>query len=619
MCGIGGIISKNVSDHNDDNLKNIVSSQFHRGPDGNGIFNQLPVSLSHNRLAIIDVETGKQPMIYEDNQYAITYNGELYNFIELRDILRQKGFEFKTNSDTEVVLKSYICWGEKCVHFFRGMFAFCVVDFKKQYCFLARDCFGIKPLVYFSDNKRFVFSSEIQALEKLDFIPKQVNLKSLDLYLWLSYIPAPQSIYDNIFKLEPANYLVVNFDGRIIKKEKYWQIEYKINYSKNINDWIEETGHILKQSVKKHLISDVPFGAFLSGGIDSTLVVKYMSELLPNKVKAFTIAFEEDEFNELPYAKQAVDKLNVEHHYEIIKPDALSILPDLVKHYGEPYADSSALPMYYVSKLAKKHVTMVLSGDGADECFMGYPRYNNYYNYINTKLQVSKWKAALLPFANKLNPKKYSPLYPKKDIYGYLRYVEYLKKSVRKSIWKKEYEEFINEDWNELSRDLKNIGKIDDLNRLRYLDMKSYMTFDILTKVDIASMMNSLEVRTPIIDKEVFEFSATIPPEILLNLNSKPTDKFLLKELLKPTFNDEFIHRKKSGFAIPLSKWFNNENGQLWKVIKEEMISSNSPILNYFDKEVVQSIINNQIIDRNVGGEQLIWQLLFLNEWLKNK
>ncbi|MCS6819330.1 MAG: asparagine synthase (glutamine-hydrolyzing) [Chitinophagales bacterium] len=617
MCGIAGIISYQKVFHEKDLLQNLAQSLKHRGPDGSGIFSNESVSLVHSRLSIIDPWLGQQPMLSSDKAIAITYNGEIYNFKLLRKELEELGHLFQTHSDTEVIIAAYREWGKNCVRKFRGMFAFCVADFVQKKCLLARDHLGIKPLVYYSKNGLFAFASEIQSLRLIPNFDKEIKPESLDYYLWLSYIPAPYSIFKNVWKLPPAHFMEVDFSGRILNIEKFWKIEYKPNYRIKTGEWIERTETVLKDSVKAHLVSDVPFGAFLSGGIDSTLVVKYMTETLDTPVKAFTISFHEQDFNELPYARQAAQSLGAELYHEVVMPDALGILPDLVKHYGEPYADSSAVPTYYVSKMARQYVPMVLSGDGGDECFLGYPRYYTWLQFLKQKLEVPLWKALLLPLAHALFPHRYSPLRPKPHLYNFIRFTEYLKLPVRKILWKADYHHFIQQRWRELEEQYNALSGAHPLNKARFADQNSYMVYDILTKVDIASMMNSLEVRTPIIDKEVFEFSATVPPEILINLNDKDhTDKYLLKSILAKTFPSDFVHRRKSGFGMPLQHWLDVKTGNLFPSVQKRLTDPGSPLAEYFTKEGIDLLVNKRDYQRHIGTEQVVWQLLFLDEWL---
>jgi len=323
MCGITGAIGFNSNET--EWIDSFNDAIKHRGPDGGGTYFKEGVFLGHRRLSIIDLETGQQPLHSENSKYVIVYNGELYNYLEVKQELMQEGVKFKTTSDTEVVLNAYIVWGEKCLEKFRGMFGFAIADHVSRCVFLARDPFGIKPLVYHRGNNGFFFASELSAFKHIPFIKLTINEEALDQYLWYQYIPGPNTIFSNVYKLPPAHFVKVSFEGEVLEKKKYWHFRFRPQNSVSMKDWIAETDSILKSSVKSHLVSDVPFGAFLSGGIDSSLVVSYMSELLNDSVKTFSIGFEDKEFSELEYANVIAKKYNTEHHVEILKPDALSI------------------------------------------------------------------------------------------------------------------------------------------------------------------------------------------------------------------------------------------------------------------------------------------------------
>lgn len=577
----------------------------HRGPDGFGhkLFNNI--AIGHRRLSIIDLAAGAQPMSNADATIWITYNGELYNYLELQQQLKNSGYTFKSNSDTEVIIYAYEKWGEACLQYFRGMFAFAITDLKKQKLFIVRDHFGIKPLYYYESVNCIAFGSELQQFKNLPGFTDEINLNAIDQYLWMQYVPAPLTIFKSVKKLKAAHYITISFAGKISEQKNYWDIDYSKKQIKTENQWLEAAESIIKNSVKSHLVSDVPFGAFLSGGIDSSLVVKYMSGVLSKPVETFSIGFEEEAYNELHYSEIVAKKYGTKHHTQIVRPDALGILPQLVKHYGEPYGDSSCIPTYYVCELARKHVTMVLSGDGGDECFAGYNSYTQWMKYMPINMR-SGLKKKLYPYAELLWPSRY----PKKDtLANWVTQMSYLERDWRSKLWKPQFHEYMAampEGFEELYEKAKRYSAI---NKVQYIDMKTYMNFDILTKVDIASMMHSLEVRTPLIDKEVWEFAVTIPEEF--NINNKSGEwrgKLLLKKLLEKDFSPEFIHRKKQGFGVPISKWFANE-GELRGVLEDKLISKNSLLNNYFNPTSVKELLNT----KHTGA---MWLLLFLEEWL---
>jgi asparagine synthase (glutamine-hydrolysing) len=413
------------------------------------------------------------------------------------------------------------------------------------------------------------------------------------------------TVFKAIQKVKAAHYITIDFLGNVSEQKKYWDLDFSKKQTKTKAEWLEATDAVLKDSVKAHLISDVPFGAFLSGGIDSSLLVGHMSKILNKNVETFSIGFEEEEYNELKYSEQVAKKFNTNHHTEIVKPDALSILPDLVNHYGEPFGDSSCIPTYYVCELARKHVTMVLSGDGGDECFAGYNSYLNWLKYMPQNYKVG-FKKMVYPIQEKLFPSRY----PKKDtLENWIGCNEYLNLNWRTKLWKDEYKSSIAVFPEEFEHQFNLTKSFSLTNKVQYMDMKTYMNFDILTKVDIASMMHSLEVRTPLIDKEVWEFAASIPEEFNINKNSGEwRGKLLLKELLGKNFPDEFIHRKKQGFSIPLSKWFSGK-GELNQLLQDKLLSKNSLLNNYFNADTINTLVKTN----NTNG---LWLLVFLEEWL---
>ncbi len=372
MCGIVGLLRFDAQTADYDTVAPLIKALVHRGPDDEGLIVRGPAILGHTRLSIIDLEGGRQPLANEDETVWITYNGEIYNYRELREYLEAKGHIFRTKSDTEVIVHAYEQWGDSCVEYFRGMFAFAILDLRVRRFFLGRDHFGIKPLYYLRTNTFFAFASEIQVLRLLPDVDWTLDLGAIDEYLRLRYIPAPKTIYCNVQKMLPAYRLSVTFDGKCSPPEEYWQLEFRPNFRRSQEDTLEELDEVVRDSVRAHLVADVPFGAFLSGGVNSSTIVAYMAEILGRPIATFSIGFDETGFDELPYARQAANIWHTEHQEEIVKPAALSILPQLVQNYGEPFGDHSAIPTYYVSRLARSRVTMVLSGDGGDECFAGY-------------------------------------------------------------------------------------------------------------------------------------------------------------------------------------------------------------------------------------------------------
>jgi asparagine synthase (glutamine-hydrolysing) len=613
MCGIAGIIQKNRNAEQSE-IELMTDALQHRGPDGQGSTLYQNVAIGHRRLSIIDLNGGKQPLSNEDETIWITFNGEIYNFIELRDQLLLKGHIFHTMSDTEVIVHAYEEWGTECVMRLRGMFAFAILDSNKRELFIARDHFGIKPLVYGFSDQVFCFASEIQALRKVGGMEWTVNLEAVDQYLQFQYIPAPNTIYNNVFKLPPAHYIVIDFDGQIKTLQRYWELKFQPLHGRSVSDWEEELTHLLKESVRAHLVSDVPFGAFLSGGIDSSLVVGMMAEQMQQPVKTFSIGFKEKQFNELDYARMVSKRWNTEHHEEIVEPDALSILPELVRHYGEPFGDSSAIPTWYVSRLARKHVTMVLTGDAGDEIFAGYQSYTSRWskNLKPIPEHLSWYKRGVYALLHKVKPQKYSMR--NASLEEWLKNIHYCNDSFRSGLWKPEIQnQFESKNRDFLEAFFQQASNFGHFQKAQSLDFNTYLPGDILTKVDVASMMHSLETRTPLLDIKVVEFAAQIPESYNINRMSKEgwKGKLLLKQILKKYYPSEFIHRPKMGFGVPLSHWF-GVNGTKRNEVQERLLDRGNEISEIFDRNSLEAISSG-----NNAGQQ--WLLLFLHEWFSQQ
>lgn len=609
MCGISGYIDKSLKPAIESIVNSMNAALNHRGPDEDGYFYYHNIGLGHKRLSIIDLSSGQQPMKNDNNKLIISYNGELYNYLELRNSLIKKGLKFHTNSDTEVVLKSYEYFGNSCVDHFRGMFAFSIINLLKNEIFIARDQLGIKPLMYYQDHQYFGFASEINSLTKLPDFNKEIDYYAIDQYLTYQYIPAPRTIFRKVSKLLPGHFMVVGFDGNIKSIKKYWDLKFKssLKKSKGLMKTVEQG---LKESIKLHTISDVDFGAFLSGGIDSTLVVKYMTEILGKGIKTFSIGFKDSSVNELPWADQVAKKYDTQHTSLTLEGNALELLPKIVKHYGEPFGDFSSIPTYYVSNIASQDVKMVLSGDGADEAFAGYSHYPKWIDYIKNNKpyfnnpSIEKY----YPILNKVNSNRY-PKLPRAsdDLNNYLRYRTRIGSNQRQNLWKPEYKFLLNLP-NELEYNYgSRFREISEVSRSQYFDAMVFMSSDILTKVDIASMMNSLEVRTPFTDVKIFEMAASISPDLLFEKRgNKLVGKTILKKLLESDFDSNFIYREKQGFEIPLEKWLFEGNNFI--NIEARFKNPSGILLKLFEKSMLDLILNER-----KGYET--WLLLVLDEW----
>ncbi len=590
MCGIVGLVNIRQGTIDGNILETMTSSLSHRGPDGTGIEMRKQVGFGHRRLAIIDPDGGRQPIFNEDGQVWVTFNGEIYNFKELRKELESNGHHFKTDVDSEVIVHGYEQWGERCVEHFRGMFAFAVMDWRELKLFLARDQFGIKPLYYVQTGDHFAFASELHALRYVPDLNVSLDLTAIDEYLWLQYIPAPHTVFDKIYKLPPAHSLSVRLDGETKGPVEYWRIEFNPDHTLTEGEWIERIDEVVEDSVKAHLVSDVPFGAFLSGGVNSSLVIAHMTQALGRPVSTFSIGFEKEEFNEDHFAWQASARWGTNQYMEIVQPDALAILPELVRHYGEPFGDSSAIPTFYVSQVARKHVPMVLSGDGADELFAGNWSYGHWLS--------SLWQSSTI--ADRVA-----------TLNDWLVYVNYINPAQRSSLWKPDFASVSPSPLERMKWEFGRTRGFSPCNKAQYMDLKSYMPYDILTKVDIASMMHGLEVRTPFVDVRVAECAAQIPE--VLNIGSRDgkewSRKLLLKKVAEKYYPKNFLHRPKMGFAMPLEKWFHS-TGHLHAEVRERLLGKNSSLNEFFNAKPMSLLLS-----QNAHGP--VWLLLFLEEWLR--
>lgn len=611
MCGIVGILRFRGPIERSE-ISEAVNRLAHRGPDGDGLLAAENVVIGHRRLSIIDPEMGKQPMSNDDGSIWITFNGEIYNFRELRQTLESDNHVFRTHSDTEVILHAYDEWGDDCVNHLRGMFAFAIVDFARRRVFLARDQFGIKPLFYFGNHECFIFGSEIQALKAFPDVPLDIDLQALDQYLWLQYIPAPRSIFRQIRKLPPAHRMSITFDGTLDEPSEYWDVQFRPVSQRSEKDWLAELEHVISESVKAHLVSDVPFGAFLSGGVDSSAVVTYMAQLLDRPIKTFSIGFRASEFDESCYASLVAKRWGTEHYTEILEPDALGVLPELVHHSGEPFGDSSIIPMFYISKLAREYVPMVLSGDGSDELFAGYQSYLDWMGHLYPYSRLPVWKQRLYPLASHVFPRRYPPISRGREhVDNWLSLVNYMSHDLRAGLWREEFKQVLSYPLDVFKTMYARTSHCSDIQKVQYMDVKTYLPYDILSKVDIASMANSLEVRTPFVDKKVVEFAATIPSSLNMALGAdrRWQGKLLLKKLLEKYYPKTFLYRRKQGFSIPLEKWFFNES-EIRSEVKERLFSQHSCLRTYFDMKGIQTLIDK----RFVGP---LWLLLVLDEWME--
>ena len=571
---------------------------------------KIQIGLGNRRLSIIDLtEHGHQPMRNKKGDIWLVFNGEIYNFQELKKELEGKGHKFKGRSDTEVILHSYEQWGEDCLRKFNGMFAFAIWDEKKRQLFIARDRVGIKPLYYYFKNGNFAFSSELKSLLKYPLFEKELNRKSLYYYLLFQYVPTPYSIFENTWKLPPGHYLILK-EGKIEVK-KYWDVleKRRKREKKSTQEYIEEFENLLKSSVKYRLISDVPVGAFLSGGTDSSLVVASMAQLT-DKVETFTIGFEEKKYNEAPYAKKVADYLGTKHHELYVKEkDVFPLIGELPKYYDEPFADSSSLPTYLVSKLAKeKGIKVVLSGDGGDELFCGYNRYIWMDRASKLLLLPQIIREKIAPSLGKipyLKLRRISRILQYKDpLQMYLNVVD---------MWsEKELEKLLGENYSyeelTFSEVYKKVNALPLLEKLQLVDFHTYLPEDILTKVDRASMAVSLEARVPLLDHRIAEFAYSLPLDLRYRRGIR---KYLLKKVLYKYLPEKFFRRPKQGFGIPLDEWL---RGGVKPYIDEYLNTNRIKKEGIFNSEFVEEIVKKHLSGK-YNYQYPIWTLLQFQLW----
>ena len=569
MCGIAGIYHiKTFEPVREDLLKAMTDALVHRGPDDEGFYCSGPIGLGHRRLSIIDLADGHQPMTNEDRTVWVVFNGEIYNFTELHGFLESKGHRFQTRSDTEVIVHLYEEMGESCFGELRGMFSIAIWDDRKKKLILARDRVGKKPLYYYHDGSKLLFASEIKAILQVPGISRDIDIEALSDYFSFLYVPAPKSIFKKIRKVLPGHYVVASPNG--LRETQYWDLSFAKTEELTEEKWCEKLSEALHEAVKIRLMSEVPLGAFLSGGVDSSSVVAMMQKTIGSPVVTSSIGFEEKEFNELPYARSVSSYFGTDHHEQMVRPDAVAVLQKLVWHYDEPFADSSAVPTYYVSKVARQHVTVALSGDGGDENFAGYRRYyfDQRENYIRNWLPAGVRQPVFGALAS---------LYPKADwapqifrgkatfqnlarspIDAYFRSVAACQSELKGELLHGDIQrQLADYDSVNVLREYYNKADTDDLlSKVQYVDIKTYLTDDILAKVDRASMAVSLEVRAPILDHKFMELAARIPSTLKLRgLNGK----YIFKKMLEQRLPQAIVRRPKMGFAVPLARWFRGE------------------------------------------------------------
>lgn len=638
MCGFVGFVSRGAFSELIEDLPKANASLTHRGPDDDGLFydESQGVGLAHRRLSIIDLSTaGRQPMSNDDQTLQIVYNGEIYNFRDIRKRLRNLGHDFHSATDTEVIIKAYQQWGPKCLERFVGMFAMAIWDREARSLFLARDRLGIKPLYYHFNNGLLIFASELKALMAFNVFPKVIDPDALPLYLHYQYIPAPRTIFQHTWKLLPGFFSL--FDGNNIRTHQFWQCSEMKNERQVANRIIEteavdKLDSLITQAVSDRQISDVPLGALLSGGIDSSLIVALMQKTNGRPVKTFSIGFSDKGFDEAPWASRIARHLGTDHTELYVGPDqAQALIPDLSRIYDEPFADSSSIPTYLVSKLTRNHVIVALSGDGGDELFAGYVRYwmtrsmATWSSSIpNAFKQTISWILKSLP----------ADFIEKCYLHFQEKFPQRFKVANFKDKWQKlimSFDQFLLSEiyrvtvclWPKdeiravLGKDLKRsrfetlfdeTGHWPTISRLMHVDLQTYLPDCMLTKVDRASMANGLEIRVPLLDHRVVEFAAGLPESFKYRDGS---GKYLLKKLLARYIPERMFMRPKMGFGVPLERWLRNE-------LKEMMMDYLSPSRlergGYFNSKTVEVVVKEHLT-KTSNHHHRLWAILMWEMW----
>jgi asparagine synthase (glutamine-hydrolysing) len=618
MCGIIGFFSKGAESPTEERLKTAADTLRHRGPDEDGYYYHPPIGLGFRRLAIIDLAGGSQPIANEDKTVWVVFNGEIYNFRELREELTGRGHYFKTRSDSEVIAHLYEDQGEELFKYLDGMFAIAIYDVREKRLVLGRDRLGKKPLVFAETPTGFYFASEIAALLKLGVVSREVDMEALSLYLSLQYIPSPHTIFREVRKLMPGRRMIVD-RGSIISQKPYWELPVPTDHERPAN--YEEAIEVLRDrfitAVRRRLVSDVPLGAFLSGGVDSSITVATMAQICNDPVQTFSIGFSDKAFDETRYAAQIAERFGTKHRQFEAKAADLEILKKAVGVMGEPFADQSIIPTYLVAHHTRQYVTVALSGDGGDELFAGYKRYRqlNRVHRLAEAGMLGLWKAARALSVNierRVNPRRAHIRFPNGPVdeilelpeqQRYLRLLGFFSAPQQELLWPAGPGQKPAIAYLERLRQ----GPVGYVEQLIQMDIRSYLPEDILYKVDIASMMNSLECRAPFLDHEFVELMVKIPSQWKLQRGGG-------KKVLKDAFSDlippSFFERPKKGFSMPIGRWIREK----WEAEFEEVLSTSMPP--FFDRDYVR-----RLLEAHIAGSQdysnLLWALYVLGLWNK--
>jgi len=618
MCGIAGMLAASPELPPDSAaVRRMCDAMVHRGPDDHGYRTDGPCALGHRRLSIIDLRPeGAQPMTNEDDSIALVVNGEIYNFQALRAELEAKGHRFKSRSDSEVCLHLYEEEGVDFLDRLRGMFALALWDGPRRRLVLARDRFGKKPLFYHVGPEGLVFASELGALAASRHFERRASLDAVDAYLCLQYVPSPWTAYEGVYKL-PAGCRLVCEGGAVREPERYFELRFDQSRFGSLAELTEELHAQIEDAVRVRMVSDVPLGAFLSGGLDSSLIVAMMARLSTEPVKTFSVGFTSKDFSELPYAKLVADRYETDHHELVVQPDMASVIPEFVRHYGEPFGDTSALPTWYLCQYTRTGVTVALSGDGGDEAFSGYRRYSHSQTARALRRLPGPLPSILakaigsVPLAAAQQVRDYGRRLMQPEHVRFLGLAAHIPHEDRMALYTKAMRNEYGVD-----RVANRFGELyaaattnDPINRLLELDIKTYLTDDILTKVDVASMAHSLEVRCPLVDQELMVFAASLPGRV--KMRGLKT-KVILREVAKPLLPPEILGRRKQGFGLPIDRWMREELAPLSRDVLLDQTARQRGIL---DPNAVETLLRRHQRGEPRGDQ--IWALMILELWYR--
>ncbi|SFF70104.1 asparagine synthase (glutamine-hydrolysing) [Duganella sp. CF458] len=608
-------------------LRRMNDTQHHRGPDEGDIYIEPGVGFGHRRLSVIDIAMGQQPLGNEDGSVMVCYNGEIYNYRELTAQLKALGHTFKTKSDTEVIVHAWEEWGEDCVHHFRGMFAIGLWDRKQQVMFLARDRLGVKPLYYaMTPDGWFAFSSELKALRMHPSLPRDIDPQAVEDYFAYGYVPEPKTIYKGALKLSPGFRLTQKVGAPLARPEQFWDVPFKLHEKMTESDAQGELVERLREAVKIRLVAEVPLGAFLSGGVDSSAVVAMMAGLDEGAVHTCSIAFQDKAFDESEYARQVAQLYKTDHFVETVDTDDYGLLDTLAHLYDEPYADSSAIPTYRVCQLARKRVTVALSGDGGDENLAGYRRYR--YAMAEQSVRGRIPEALRKPVFGTLGR-----MYPKADwaprvlrakttfealsrdlVEGYFHGVSIMSDAMRARLFSAKFRAGL-QGYSAIDVMRGHAAKSptdDPLSMIQYLDMKTYLPGDILTKVDRASMAHALEVRVPLLDHKLVEWISGLPPEMKLKGSE---GKYIFKKAMEKYLPHDILYRRKQGFAVPLAAWF---RGPLRERVQQALLGPTLADTGMFNQDYLRELVEQHLSGRRDYSAP-IWTVLMFEAFLKKE